>query len=251
MGKLTGKVAIVTGIAKGGTGYGMAAAFLREGASVAVSDIREEALAESMPELERLGPVLGCVADVTLRADAERTVALAIERFGQLDILVNNAALSTPGVELQDLDDELIQRNLGPSLYGTIYHMQAAFPHLKERGGSIINFGSRNGVWGAAGFTLYAAAKEGIRGLSRSAAREWGRHNIRVNVICPATLSPAMKAYIDVNPDDAKAAVENMALDRIGDAETDIAPVAVFLASDESRYITGQTINVDGGQVML
>lgn len=251
MGKLAGKVAIVTGIAKGGTGYGMAAAFLREGASVVVSEIREEAMAESLAELERLGPAIGCLADVSDRTEAHRTVERAVERFGKLDILVNNAALSTPGIELQDLDDELIRRNLGPSLYGTVYHMQAAYPHLKERGGSIINFGSRNGVWGAAGFTLYAAAKEAIRGLSRSAAREWGKHNIRVNVICPATLSPAMQAYMDVNPEDARAAVENMALDRIGDSETDIAPVAVFLASDESRYVTGQTINVDGGQVML
>ena len=251
MGKLAGKAALVTGIAKGGTGFGVATAFLREGAAVFVSDIDEAALAESLPELQQLGDVAGLVADVASRSDAERTVQAAVDRFGRLDVLVNNAAASTPGVLLQDLDDAAIQLNLGASLYGTIHHMQAAFPWLKEHGGSIINFGSRNGVLGAAGFSLYAAAKEAVRGLSRSAAREWGAHRIRVNVVCPATLSPGARAYLEANPDEAKQALAGVALGYFGDGATDIGPVCVFLASDESRYVTGQTINVDGGQVML
>ena len=249
--RLSGKVAVVTGIARGGTGFGVASAFLREGASVVVSDIDEAALAQSLPELQQLGEVAGVTADAACRSDAERTVRTAVERFGGLDVLVNNAAVSTPGVALQDLDDAGIQLNLGASLYGTIHHMQAAFPWLKARGGSIINFGSRNGVLGAAGFTLYAAAKEAIRGLSRSAAREWGAHKIRVNVVCPATLSPGARAYLDANPDEAKQALAGVALGYFGDGAADIGPVCVFLASDESRYVTGQTINVDGGQVML
>jgi NAD(P)-dependent dehydrogenase (short-subunit alcohol dehydrogenase family) len=251
VGRLSGKVAVVTGIQKGGTGYGIAMAFLREGASVLVSDIKEEKIRESVAELEKLGPVVGCVADVMKREDADRTIRTAVEKFGQLDVLVNNAVLVTPGVELQDLDDAQIRRNLGSSLYGTIYHMQAAYPHLKRRGGSIINFGSRNGLEGAVGFSMYAAAKEGVRGLSRSVAREWGRHKIRVNVICPASLSPGAKSYFDANPEVLKRALEFIPLGYFGEGYKDIAPVAVFLASEDSHYVTGQTINVDGGQAML
>ena len=251
MGKLSNKVAVITGIAQGGTGFGMAATFLREGASLIVSDISEKTLNASLAELKTLGNVVGCVGDVGVRADADRTIRAAIDNYGQLDILVNNAAASTPGVLIEDMTDALIHLNLGSSLYGTIYHMQAAFPHLKRNGGSVINFGSRNGVLGAAGFSMYAAAKEGIRGLSRAMAREWGPHNIRINVICPATLSDGAKAFLEADPVMAENQRSLVALGYFGDAVRDVAPVALFLASDDSHYVTGQTINVDGGQVML
>lgn len=242
---------MVTGAGLGGIGFGIARTFLAEGATVVISDIAEPKLAAALAALSKIGSVAGCLADVSQRADAERTVRTAVTEFGGLDILVNNAAVSTPGIPIQDLDDDAIRLNLGSSLYGTLYHMQAAFPHLREVGGSVINFGSRNGILGASGFGLYAAAKEGIRGLSRTAAREWGQYKIRVNVICPAALSPGARAYLEANPQEAAASLETVALGYFGDPEDDISPVALFLASDESRYVTGQTINADGGQVML
>jgi NAD(P)-dependent dehydrogenase (short-subunit alcohol dehydrogenase family) len=129
--------------------------------------------------------------------------------------------------------------------------MQAVFPHMKETGGSIINFGSREGVFGGVGFGIYAATKEAIRGLSRTAAREWGKHNIRVNVICPAALSPAAVTFLADHPKEAEYYKGQIALGYFGDPAADIGPVAVFLAGPESRYVTGQTVNADGGQMML
>jgi NAD(P)-dependent dehydrogenase (short-subunit alcohol dehydrogenase family) len=129
--------------------------------------------------------------------------------------------------------------------------MQASLPHLQIQGGSVINCGSREGIVGGAGFSIYAATKEGIRGLSRSAAREWGRHGIRVNVICPAALSPAAVAYLAAHPQEDEQCRAAMGLGRFGDPDADIGAIAVFLASDASRYVTGQTINADGGQAML
>jgi NAD(P)-dependent dehydrogenase (short-subunit alcohol dehydrogenase family) len=172
-------------------------------------------------------------------------------RFGQLDILVNNAQSSVPGQPLEEIDDDTFRLTLESGLFGTFYHMQAALPHLKSKGGSIINLGSREGIFGGVGFAAYAAGKEGIRGLSRCAAREWGRYKIRVNVICPAALSPAAVTYLTANPQQAEAYRSQIALGYFGDPLADIGPVAVFLAGPESRYLTGQTLNVDGGQVML
>lgn len=250
--RLKGKVAVITGVGSGGTGYGMASAFLEAGAAVVVSEIDEAKLETSLETLHALGPVEGCVADVSIRADADRTIALAVSRFGGLDVLINNAAAMTPGLLLESMDDAIIARDLGSSLMGTIYHMQAALPHLRARGGgSIINFGSRNGVIGAAGFSMYAAAKEGVRGLSRAIAREWGVHKIRVNVICPATLSLGARTYLQSQPGGYERAVADYALGYIGDGHDDVAPVAIFLASDDSHYVTGQTIFVDGGHTML
>lgn len=251
MGRLDGKVAIVTGIAKGGTGYGITSAFLREGASVVVTDRIETVLRESVTELEKLGNVTGCFADAGIRGDAERTVKTAIDRFGRLDILVNNVVFSTPGVPIVELTDRDIEDTIDTSLYGTIYHMQAAYPYLTARGGSVINFASRNSILGIGGFAAYAAAKEGVRGWSRAAAREWGARRIRVNVICPATLSPGCRQFLESEPVEAARILEGTAFGHFGDGFLDIAPVAVFLASDDSHYVTGQTINVDGGQIML
>ena len=129
--------------------------------------------------------------------------------------------------------------------------MQYAFPHLRERGGSVINFGTRQGIYGEPGDGIYGANKEGVRALSRSAAREWGQFKIRVNVINPAALSPAAAKFFAENPARGQQYMDAIALGYFGDPEGDIAPVALFLASDDSRYVTGQTLNVDGGQVML
>ena len=251
MGKLAGKVAIVTGGGQG-IGLGIARSFAAEGAALVITGRTEAKLQAVVPELEKLGArVALCAGDARRREDAERAVAAAVGRFGRLDILVNNAQSSKPGTPLEESDDETIRLTIESGLYGTIHHMQAAFPHLKLQGGSIINFGSREGIFGGAGFGIYAATKEAIRGVSRVAAREWGKHGIRVNVLCPAALSPIAVKYLAEHPEQAEMYRKEISLGRFGDPEQDIGPAALFLASDDSRYITGQTINVDGGQMML
>jgi len=251
MNKLQGQVAIVTGGGQG-VGLGVALSLAAAGANIVITGRQEDKLRKAADTISAHGvEVLTIVGDTRKRASATETVAATIARFGRLDILVNNAQSSTPGVALENIDDATIALTLESGLLGTLYYMQAGFPHLKQRGGSIINLGSREGIHGGAGFGIYSATKEGIRGLSRTAAREWGKYDIRVNVICPAALSPAAVEYLDKHPDEAKAYLAEIALGRFGDPQQDIGPIAVFLASADSRYLTGQTLNADGGQMML
>ena len=250
MDRLAGKVAIVTGGSQG-IGLAMARAFAREGAAVVVSSRRADAIEAAARDLAESGAqVLGVQADVAQREDVERTIAQTIERFGRIDILVNNAQ-STRQAKIEDITDDSIALTFGSGLFGTLYHMQAAFPHLRERGGSVINFGTRQGIYGEPGDGIYGANKEGVRALSRSAAREWGRFGIRVNVINPAALSPAAERFLEANPVRMQKYLDEISLGRFGSPDDDIAPIALFLASDEARYVTGQTINADGGQIML
>lgn len=251
MNRLKGKVAIVTGAGQG-VGLGIAKQFAAHGADLVITGRTEQKLRDAANELSEHGGVVEfCVVDVGKREDAQKTVRMAIDAFGRLDILVNNAQALHPNVMLENLDDEILGLTIESGLYGTLYHMQAALPYLKENGGSIINLGSREGISGGVGFGAYSATKEGIRGLSRTAAREWGQYNIRVNVICPAALSPPALAYFKAHPEAEEIYLKDLCLDRFGDPEADIGPVALFLASEDSRYVTGQTINADGGQVML
>ena len=230
----------------------MRSAFAGAGARLVLTGRDASKLEGVASELRSGGTEVVTVAgDVCKRETAERNVAAAIDRLGGLDVLVNNAQSSMPGVPLEQIDDATITLTIESGLLGTLYHMQAVFPHMKERGGSIINFGSREGVFGGVGFGIYAATKEAIRGLSRTAAREWGKHGIRVNVICPAALSPAAVKFLAENPKEAEYYKGQIALGYFGDPTADIGPVAVFLAGPESRYVTGQTVNVDGGQMML
>lgn len=250
---LEGKVAIVTGGGQG-VGFGIACAFVANGAKIVISGRDagklETAAGEIVSQTGIRDAVAVISADVRQRADAEATAQRAIEEFGQIDVLVNNAQISAPGTPLEDLDEDTFAATLESGLYGTFYHMRAVLAHMRGRGGSIINLGSREGIMGGIGFGCYAATKEGVRGLSRVAAREWGQYGVRVNVINPAALSPAATTYLENNPYEAARYLKEIALGRFGDPYSDIGPVAVFLASDASHYVTGQTINVDGGQVM-
>lgn len=248
---LEGKVALITGAGQG-IGLAIARAFASAGARIAITGRDGAKIGRAATEIAALGTeVLTLPGDAADRAVAKASVDAVVKRFGNLDVLVNNAQASVPGVPLADIDDDMVALSMGSGLYGTLYHMQAAYPHLKVRGGSIINFGSRTGTAGEVGFGIYAATKEGIRGLSRVAAREWGPDGIRVNVICPAALSDAAKKFALDFPERNQYFLSIIPLRRLGDPESDIAPVAVFLASDEARYVTGQTINVEGGMTMF
>jgi NAD(P)-dependent dehydrogenase (short-subunit alcohol dehydrogenase family) len=251
-GTLQDRVALITGGGQG-VGLGIAQAFAREGARVVITGRDEARLQRAAETLQALGAqVLVAVSDARRRADAVKAVAAAVDRFGRLDILVNNAQSNVPGVRLEEVDDDTWNLTVESGLYGTFYFMQAVFAQMKAQGGGkIINLGSRAGIEGSSGFAPYAATKEAIRAMSRVAAREWGKHNIQVNVICPAALSPAAIAYLKDRPEARDKYLQEIALGRFGDPERDIGRVAVFLASADSAYVTGQTINADGGQVML
>lgn len=251
-GELVGKSALITGAGQG-IGLGIARAYAAAGVSLVITGRDEAKLERAAGELRALGATtVVSTGDSADPAAARRAVQLAVDRFGGLDVLVNNAQSSKPGVPLEDIDEATLRLTLESGLFGAFHHMQAAFPSMVARGGgSIINFGSREGIFGGVGFAAYAATKEAIRGLSRTAAREWGRHGIRVNVLCPAALSPTAVTYLDAHPAEAEMYRREIALGRFGDPEDDIGPTALFLASDASRYVTGQTINVDGGQMML
>jgi NAD(P)-dependent dehydrogenase (short-subunit alcohol dehydrogenase family) len=250
MNRLVGKVAVVTGGSQG-IGLALARAYAREGAAVVMSSRRADAIAAAARELEQQGArVIGVQADVASRDDANRTIATAVAHFGRIDILANNAQ-ATRQAKIEDITDDSIALTFGSGLFGTLYHMQAAFPYLRERGGSVLNFGTRQGIYGEPGDGIYGANKEGIRGLSRSAAREWGQFGIRVNVINPAALSPSAEKALNADPVRAQKYYDEISLRRFGRPDEDIAPIAVFLASDEGHYVTGQTINADGGQIML
>lgn len=250
MGRLEGRVAVITGASQG-IGLGIARSYAREGASLVISARRADAIEEAAESLRALGAkVVAVQADVAKREDAQRTIAAAADAFGRIDVLVNNAQANRHA-RVEDIDDAVLSLVLGSGFYGTLYHMQAAYPWLKKQGGSIVNFGSRQGIYGEPGDGTYGAGKEAIRALSRTAAREWGQFGIRVNVINPAGLSPAAEAFLTANPERAEKYYAEISLRRFGRLDEDIAPVALFLASDEGQYVTGQTINADGGQIML
>ena len=187
-------------------------------------------------------------ADIGVKAEVEAMVARAVTEFGRLDTLVNNASQLSPNVLLEHKTDEMLQRTLDIGIWGNWWAMRAAFPHLKARGGSIVNFHSIDAQTGAWLHSDYNINKMGIMGLTRSAAVEWGRFNIRVNAIAPTGLGQVFAQLVKDVPGFLEMATENNPLKRAGDPEKDIGPVVVFLASEMSRFVTGEMINVDGGQ---
>jgi NAD(P)-dependent dehydrogenase (short-subunit alcohol dehydrogenase family) len=251
MKNLAGKAALITGAGQG-VGLGIATTFAQAGADLVITGRDAAKLENAAADLRKHGgKITVCPGDVAKRESAQAAVAAAAASYGRLDILVNNAQVTFPARPLEESDEEEFRITLDSGLGGTYLHMMAALPLLKVNGGSIINFGSREGIFGGAGHVLYGANKEGIRGLTRGAAREWGKYKIRVNVICPAALSPGAIKYFAENPEQEAFFLKEVALGYFGDPEQDIGPAALFLASDDSRYVTGQTLNVDGGQMML
>jgi NAD(P)-dependent dehydrogenase (short-subunit alcohol dehydrogenase family) len=244
--RLAGRNAIITG-AGTGIGQGIAIAMAKEGANITIVGRTLETLNETAAGVERAGgrvlSIQGSVADPDT---APRVVAQTVQTFGGLDIMVNNAHTFSPTLPLDQTSEGDFRQHIESGFFGTFYFMQAAFPHLRERGGAVINFGSMAAVQGWANFSPYAAAKEAIRGLSRSASRDWGKYKIRVNVIVPSSHSKITDAYL-ADPEMMKATIATIPLGYLGDPELDIGRVAVFLASDDARYITGQTIHADGG----
>ena len=246
--RLSGKSAIVTGGA-GGIGRGITRAFVKEGARVLAVDIDDAAGAALVAELGD-DRVRYLSADISRESSAAAIVAAAIEAFGRLDVLVNNAHASRQAL-LLETTQEMFDLSFGTGFYPTFRLMNCAHPHLAETGGSVINFASGAGISGNATQGSYAAAKEAIRAISRVAANEWARDGINVNVISPLALTEGVQAYLESTPGIEKKLLAGTPMRRFGDPEADIGRVAVFLASDDAAYMTGQTLMADGGSVML
>jgi NAD(P)-dependent dehydrogenase (short-subunit alcohol dehydrogenase family) len=249
--QLADKVAIVTGAGQG-IGEAIARAYAREGAKVIITGRTPSKLQDVAQKiLTDGGEAVPLEASAGDREDAEKTVGAAISRWGRVDVLVNNAHTFTDFLPIEDPKMEAnCMIDLQSAFIGSLQLMQQCFPHMKQQGcGSIINMGSSYGIRCEPGFLAYAAAKEAIRALTRTAAREWGRHRIRVNTILPSALSPKAIWYLEQSKT-YDLELSKVALGYFGAAD-DIAPSAVFLASDASRYVTGQTIGVDGGSTMF
>ena len=190
------------------------------------------------------------VGDVGERADVDRMVAETVRDFGGLDVLVNNAQSSVQRrLEETTYDDVELTYRSGP--LATFHAMRAALPHLRASRGSIVNLGSSAAVQGEVNFAAYAMAKEAVRGLTRVAAREWGAYGIRVNVVCPAALSPAAEAYFAAHPDKAERVLAGIPLGRHGDPQTDIGRAVAALVSDDMAYLTGATLMLEGGRTLI
>lgn len=249
--KLAGKAALVTGSSRG-VGRNVALAYGREGANVLINYTASEGPAqEVVEELRSMGRTAVAVrADVAVKADVERMMAIAKETFGRLDILVNNAGFSRPGM-LHNLSEENWDAVVDTHLKGTFLCIQAACGFFKEQDyGKVINVSSVAGLVGTVGQINYAAAKGGLLSLTKSAARELARYKVCANVISLGIVETEMTEKIRTDEKLKEIYMNRILLKRFANAG-DIAPAFVFLASPDSDYITGQVICVDGGYGMI
>jgi NAD(P)-dependent dehydrogenase (short-subunit alcohol dehydrogenase family) len=249
--RLAGKVAIVTG---GGQGIGEAIAvgYAAQGAKVLITGRTQSKLDEVVAKIAAAGgTAIAIEALAGNKEHAVMTVDRAIAEWGRIDALVNNAHTFTDYLPVEDPKmEENCMVDLQSAFLGSLQLMQLCFPHMvKQGGGSIINMGTGYSIRCEPGFLAYAASKEAIRALTKTAAREWGKHKIRVNTILPSALTPKSIWYLEESGT-YDLELSKVAMGRFGEPK-DIAPTAIFLASDASDFVTGQTIGVEGGTTML
>ena len=239
--QLEGRVALVTGGGEG-IGRGIAKRYVDEGAQVMIADVNADLGAKTAAELG------AAFVPCDVRTQAADAVAATVERFGTIDVLVNNAWGGGELSRVENKTREGFDNGFAVGFFGPYDAMKAAFPVMKAKGyGRIISMCSLNGVNAHIGSVEYNAAKEALRTLTRTAAREWAGTGIVANVICPAAVSAALERVLETNPEIGDMAGSMIPMGRMGDPYDDIAPVAVFLASEGARYLTGNTLFVDGG----
>ena len=261
MSHLKGKTVIVTGGGRavlkdgscGSIGYGIATAFAKEGANLVLTGRNMQKLLDAKEELERLYgvKVLPVQADVSAGTENEKiveeVVAKAVETFGDIHVLINNAQASASGVPLAEHTMAQFDLAMYSGLYATFLYMKACYPYLKKTQGSVINFASGAGLFGNFGQGAYAAAKEGIRGLSRVAATEWGKDGINVNVVCPLAWTAQLENWADAYPEAFRANVHMPPMGHFGDSDKEIGRACVALTSPDFKYMSGETITWEGG----
>ncbi len=242
------RVAIVTG---GGDGIGRAVVrrLARDGTAVLVTDIDSANGRAAVDEVTAAGGTAEFVrGDVAQKADVVAVVQHALDRWGHVDIVINNAWGGGSLTRVERKTDADLAHGLGVGFYGPFWAMQAAFESMKASGwGRIVNLCSLNGVNAHMGTLEYNCAKEALRALTRTAAREWAPYGICVNAVCPGAKSAAFRRVMAEHPELEAAADASNPMGRIGDPDDDIAPVIAFLASDDCQYVTGNTLFVDGG----
>ncbi len=248
---LAGKVALVTGSGRG-IGKAIAMALAREGAKVCVNDINPTSAEATAAAINAAGgAAMDYTCDVANRMAVGVMVSTIVERWGRLDILVNNAGVE-PHAAVLDLDPYDWTRTLDVNLSGAFYCTQAAVPRLREAGGGVVvNIGS---IAGRAGplrdRAAYVASKMGLLGFTKECAREFAPYGVRVNTVCPGVIITEMTAHLRQNEEQMRKWLADIPMGRLGEPD-DVVGLVLFLCADESRYITGQAINVDGGKVML
>lgn len=261
MGFLTGKTVLITGGGKatltdgrpGSIGYGIATAYAKEGANIVITGRNVKKLQDAKEALEQAYgvKVLPIQADISAGADNAAITASVVERavaeFGGIDVLINNAQASASGVTLAQHTTEQFDLAIYSGLYAAFYYMQACYPYLAKARGSVINFASGAGLFGNYGQCAYAAAKEGIRGLTRVAATEWSKDGINVNVICPLAWTAQLENFKNAYPDAFDKNVRTPPMGYFGDPEEHIGRVCVQLAHPDFKYMTGETLTLEGG----
>jgi NAD(P)-dependent dehydrogenase (short-subunit alcohol dehydrogenase family) len=246
MGVLDGKAAIVTGAGQG-IGRGIALALAAEGAAVAVIDLRVHRAKDVASDIvARGGTARAFPCDVRRSSEVDETVAQVVDTFGTVDVLVNNAMAAQIGVPLEEVDDDQLMLALMTGPAASLWFMRACFPHLRG-GGRVINLRSGSEPQAMPGYGAYVTAKAAVGGLTRSAAREWGRHGITVNAIAPFSLSPSAEAFLTAQPGGLDTVYDQLSIPRSGDAETEIGRAAVYLAGPDAAFVTGCTLAIDGG----
>jgi len=245
MGLLEGRIAVITGGAQG-LGYAIAAAFVKEGAKVVLGDVNAEGVAAAAQQLAVGDRAVGLACNVTSAHDVDALVTEAKDRFGSLDIMVNNAGI-TRDATMRKMTEEQFDQVIDVHLKGCWLGTRAACTIMREQesGGSIINVSSISGKVGMLGQTNYSAAKAGIVGLTKAAAKEVGFANVRVNAIAPGIIRTEMT---DALRDDVMAAkIAEVPIGRIGEP-SEVASVVLFLASDMSSYMSGTVLEITGGR---
>ncbi len=253
MGVLEGRIAIITGAGRG-IGRAIARSLVREGASIAIAELDAKTGPDAAAELRKLGGrAISLHCDVRERAQVEAAVAATVDEWGGVDILINNATgalredIYSPAV---DQTDEQFDRVLDVDVKGSFYFMRACFPHLcRSEAARVVNISSCDGSEFAPYMAAYSTAKEALRALTGSIAKEWGVHGITVNCVCTTTATEGIAEYWRQYPDQYESFLSKIPLSREGDPDKEIGRGLVFLVGPDASYITGQTLNIDGGYV--